>query len=255
MDISLLDLPKEIICKILSYLPLRCCLYNLRRVCRSLNVICNSCLPWTDVELGKGTMLYDENKFYDIVKHSRHFKTFRFCNTLEFNMPINGLSFILDSHFRSPMLQELDMSYTNISSLYFLKWSPLLKILILRKCLALSSIDDLILSLKTHQLKVLDISYCQSEGTLESIALNLPYLEELYAYNYQISVESLMTVLKACAFNKLQLLGAHCEYGHRPWEYLCSIVDSYPDFVLIMKEFEDNFSTVSYPSGSDEDLF
>lgn len=207
------------------------------------------------MELGKGTMLYDEHKFSDIVKHSRQFKTFRFGNSLELSMPINGLRFILDEYFRSPKLQELDMSYTNISSLDFLKWSPLLKTLILRKCLAISSID--VLSLKNHNLslKVLDISYCVlEEGIIESVVMSLPNLEELYAYNFAISVDSLSRVLQARAFDKLQVLEAHCEYGHRPWEYASLIVGSYPDFVLTLKEFEDNLSTVSYPSGSDEDL-
>lgn len=89
---------------------------------------------------------------------------------------------------------------------------------------------------------------------MESIVLSLPDLEELFAYNFAIFVDSLRRVLKACAFDKLQVIGAHCERGHRPWEYVGLIVGSYPDFVLILKEFEDNVSTVSYPSGSAEDL-
>lgn len=103
-----------------------------------------------------------------------------------------------------------------------------MKTLILRKCLAISSLD--VLSLKNHRLKVLDISYCVSEeGILESIVLSLPDLEELFAYNFAIFVDSLRRVLKACAFDKLQVIGAHCERGHRPWEYVGLIVGSYPD--------------------------
>jgi len=248
----ILDLPDEIICKILSYFPLSFCLQSLSKVCKSWQFLCNSILPWTDIQLGEGNFIHDEETIYKIVKHSRDFKTFNLSNNLEMYMPINGLTLIVNNFFHAPKLQELNLSYTNISSLDFLKWSPLLQTLILKHCLQIPTSTLLTLSNYVPQLSILDISYCQLMSTLEPIVMGLPQLQEVYAYDIPISQSSLSRILQACAFDKLQVLGAHCEPGRRTWEYVHLIVVRYPDFVLKLKEYEDDISSVvSYPSGSD----
>jgi hypothetical protein len=169
-------------------------------------------------------------------------------------MPINGFTNIVNNVFRAPKLQELDISFTSISNLDFLEWCPELKKLILKGCVALIS-NDVSLNRYVKQLRVLDISNClfmRPTIELETIVMGLPQLQEFYAYEMPITLPSLSRILHARAFNNLQVLGGNCDHGHRRWEYVSLIVGSYPDFVLILKEFEDDLSSVvSYPSGSD----
>lgn len=254
MNKSILCLPDEILCKIFFWFPLSFCLKTVSKVCKNWHCICSALLPWKCVQIGEGNFLRNEKTLLKIVKHSSQFNLFDLSNTLEMYMPINGFTFIVEKYFNAPKLQELNLSYTNISTLHFLKFSPFLNTLILRKCFALPSFSLLSINqCVTENLMVFDISYCiLKEGTaLEQIVWKLPQFLEFYAYGIPISQASLMRILEARAFNKLQVFGAHCEPGHRKWEYVVLIVSRYPDFVLKLNEFEDDTSSiVSYPSGS-----
>ncbi|KXJ27612.1 hypothetical protein AC249_AIPGENE7592 [Exaiptasia diaphana] len=124
--------------------------------------------------------------------------------------PIDGITTIFDNYFHAPKLQELDLSFNSITTLHFLEWCPELKRLILKGCKALISIDVNLLRRYVKGLRVLDISNCifiRNVPVLDEIAMGLPQLQELYAYDIAITLPSLSRILQARAFNNLQVLG------------------------------------------------
>lgn len=249
-------LPDEVLTEIFSNLSLA---FNLRKVClvcKRWHYLCKDLLPWCFVEIGRGIFLQKKD-IVTIASHSKHIRKCFLNNSLEMYSPLDSFTYVMEKFFKAPKLQELNLSYCNITSLEFLQWSPNLHTLILRCCKALSSCSVLCIDkFVTENLVLLDISYISMEEEdlyiIEQVISKLPHLMELYAYGFPISVCSVSRILDKYAFDKLQVLGATCEHGHRIWEYTNYVVGSYPCFQLQTNEFEDDISSiVPYPSGSD----
>jgi hypothetical protein len=171
---SLLDLPDVVLVKVLSYIPLTELLQKVNRTCSRLySVIENNSVLWKDIspDFCVGLKLHDLKR---LMRHSHGFETY-LLPYANYECFIYELDFLFTTGLSNAKhLYWLDISFSQISTLCFLRYLPSLCILNVSECPNLINADFIVLSL-CQKLDQLYLAYTRILP--ETIALTCSQLD------------------------------------------------------------------------------